>query len=102
MWFDASVPLAHHNEGSNVLDPIGVEVLQLDPVVVQQPPKERMRRDCKPTLMEGHEGDDVTVERYRHLLMAENQPLHRVGPPAKKTMLDEALHACVGDVGAVP
>ena len=52
--------------------------------------------------MEGREGDDVTIEWHRHLLMAENQPLHRVGPPAKKTMLDEALHACTGDGKVVP
>ena len=58
--------------------------------------------DREPTLMEGREGEDVIVGRHRHVLMARNQPLHRVGPPAKKTALDEALHAFVGDVGAVP
>ena len=61
-----------------------------------------MRRDYKPMLVEGREGDDVTVGRPQHLLMARNQPLHRVSPLAKKTALDEALHACVGDVRAVP
>ena len=34
---DPQVPLAHRVEGRDVLDPIGVEVLQLDLVVVQQP-----------------------------------------------------------------
>ena len=61
-----------------------------------------MRGDREPALVEGREGDDVTIGRHRHLLMAGNQPLHRVSPPTKKTTLDEARHACVGDVGAVP
>ena len=84
-----------------MLDPVGIEVLQLDLVVVQQPLEERMRADREPMLMEGHEGDDVTVGRHRHL-MAGNQQLHRVGPPAKKTVLDEALYARVGDVRVIP
>ena len=61
-----------------------------------------MKGDHEPALMEGREGDDVTVGRHRHLLVAGNQPLHRISPPVKKTVLDKALHACVGDVGAVP
>ena len=61
-----------------------------------------MRGDHEPRLMEGRGGDNVTIELHRHLLMARNQPLHRVSPPAKKTALDEALHACVGDIGVVP
>ena len=61
-----------------------------------------MRGDHEPTLVEGHEGDDVTVERYRHLLMAEHEPLHRIGPPTEKTMLDESLHAHMGNIGVVP
>ena len=52
--------------------------------------------------MEWREGDDVTIRQHRHLLVAGNQLHHRVGPPAKKTALDEALYACIGDIGAVP
>ena len=40
---DPQVPLAHRDEGRDVLDPVGVEVLQLNLVVVQQPQEERMR-----------------------------------------------------------
>ena len=32
---DPQVPLAHRDEGHDVLDPIGVQVLQLDLIVVQ-------------------------------------------------------------------
>ena len=99
---DPQVPLTHRNEGHDVLDLIRVEVLQLDLVVVQQPPKEWMRGDCEPALMEGCKGDDVTVGWHCHILVPGNLELHRVGPPTKKTTLDEALHACVGDVGAIP
>ena len=33
---DPQVPLAHHDEGCDVLDPIRVQVLQLNLIVVQQ------------------------------------------------------------------
>ena len=32
---DPQVPLAHRDEGHDVLDPVGVQVLQLDLIVVQ-------------------------------------------------------------------
>jgi len=50
---DPQVPLAHHDEGSDVLDPVGVEVLQLDPVVVQQPPEEQIRGIASPHSWKG-------------------------------------------------
>ena len=53
-------------------------------------------------VMEGCKGDDVAVEQRRCILMAGHEPLHRISPPAEKTTLDEALHACMGNIGAVP
>ena len=53
-------------------------------------------------LMEGREGDNIAVGRCRHILMAGQKLLHRIGPPTKKTTLDEALHACMGNFRAVP
>jgi hypothetical protein len=32
------IPFAQHDEGCDVLDPVGIQVLQLDLVVVQQSP----------------------------------------------------------------
>ena len=85
-----------------MLDPVGVQMLQLNLVVVQQSPKERMGRNHESALMEGHERHDVAVGRCRHLLMTGYEALHRVGPPMEKATLDKALHACVGDVRAIP
>ena len=42
---DTQVPLAHCYEGRDVLDPVGVQVLQLDLIVVQQTPEERVGRN---------------------------------------------------------
>ena len=50
---DPKVPLAHHDEGHNVLDPVRIEVLQLDLVVVQQPSEERMRGIASPRSWKG-------------------------------------------------
>jgi hypothetical protein len=46
-----------------VLDPVRVEVLHLNLVVVKQPPKEGIRGHRKPTLMKAREGDDVSIEQ---------------------------------------
>ena len=99
---DSQVPLAQRDEGHDVLDPIWVQVLQLDLVVLQHPPKEQVRGDRESVLVEGHERYDVAIEQRRHVLMTRHEPLHRVGPPTEKATLDKALHACMGDVKAIP
>ena len=99
---DPQVPLAHHDEGCDVLDPVGVQVLQLDLIVVQQTPEERVGRNHESVLVEGREGHDVAVGRCRGILTAGHKPLRRIGPPTENTMLDEALHARIGNVGVMP
>ena len=83
-------------------DPMGIQVLQLDLVVVQQSSKEWVGRNHKSALVEGHEGHDVAIERRQRLLTTGHEPLHRLSSPMEKTTLDEALYAYVGDVGAIP
>ena len=95
------VPLAHRDEGHNVLDPVGVQVLQLDLIVVQQTLEEWVGRNCESTLVEEREGDDVAIGWCRRILMAVHKPLRRIGPPMEKTTLDEALHARMGNIGVV-
>ena len=85
-----------------MLDPVGIQVLQLDLVVVQQSSKEWVGRNRESTLMEGREGHDVVVGQRRYLLMTEHEPLHHLGSPTEKTTLDEAIHVRVGDIGAIP
>ena len=53
-----------------MLDPVGVQVLQLDLIVVQQTTKKWVGRYRVSTLMEGREGDDVAVGRRWRILMA--------------------------------
>ena len=81
-----------------MLDPVGVQVLQLDLIVVQQTLEERVGRNHESTLMEEHEGDDVAIGRRWRLLAARHKPLRRIGPPVEKTMLDKALHAHIEKV----
>ena len=52
--------------------------------------------------MEGREGDDVAIEWRQRMLMVGHKPLRRIGPPAEKTMLDEAHHPHMGNIIAVP
>ena len=85
-----------------MLDPIRVQVLQLDLIVVQQTSKEWVGRNRKSMLVEGREGDDISIGRHRCILMAGHKPLRHIGPPIEKTTLDEALHVRMGNIRAVP
>ena len=49
-----------------------------------------------------HEGHDVAIGRCWRMLTFRHETLRHVGPPMEKTTLDEALHACMGVIGAVP
>ena len=71
-----------------MLNPIGIHMLQLNPIVVQQPSEESVGRSCEPTLVEGDEGDDLAVGRRRHILATRYDPLHRRGPCAEKAFLN--------------
>jgi hypothetical protein len=51
-----------------MLDPIGVQMLQLDPIMTWQPLEEVVGRTRKPMLVEGDKRDDVAVERRQHIL----------------------------------
>ena len=48
------------------------------------------------------EGDDIAIGRRRRILPPGHKSLRRIGPPTKKTTLDEALHAHVGHIRVVP
>ena len=85
-----------------MLDLFGVQVLQLDLIVVQQTLEEWVGRNHESALVKGHKGDDVAVGRRRRILTAEHEPLRRIGPPMEKTTLDEALHVLMGNIRAIP
>ena len=71
-----------------MLNPIGIQMLQFKPIVVQQPLEESMGRSHEPTLMEGDEGDDIVVG-WRWLILATRyDPLHHRDPCAKKAFLN--------------
>jgi hypothetical protein len=71
---DPKISLAQGDEGRNVQNPIRIQVLQLDLLVVQQHPEESVGRARKPMLEEGHEGHNVTVGRRRRILTAGHEP----------------------------
>jgi hypothetical protein len=68
--FDPQKSLAQRDEGSNLLDPVWVEVLQLYLVVVEKHAKEGTRGHPEPMLMEVRDGDNVAVTLRRQLLAA--------------------------------
>ena len=61
-----------------------------------------MGRNRESALVEGREGDNIAVRWRRRILTAGHKPLCHIGRPTEKTTLDEALHARMGNIGAIP
>ena len=60
---DPQESLAQRDKRCHVLDPIGIEMLQLNLVEVKQPLEEFVGRGRKPTLMEVGKQHHVVIER---------------------------------------
>ena len=88
MGLNPQIPLAQRNEGRDVLNPIGIQMLQLKPIVVQQPLEESVGRSREPTLVEGDEGDDIAVGQRWLILATRYNPLHCRGPCTEKALLN--------------
>ena len=56
-------------------DGVRVEVVQLNPIVVQQGPHEAARRNSEAPFMERGEADNVAHGWIRHLLVVRRDPL---------------------------
>jgi hypothetical protein len=67
--------LANHCEDGRLCNGVGVEVMQLHPVVVQEGPHEAAHWHSKPQLMEGDETDHIPQRRNRVGLAPGGHPL---------------------------
>ena len=85
-----------------VLNPIGIQMLPLHLVVVQQPPEERMGGCREASLVEVHEQDDVPRRRLRLRFAGGDDPLLRCGERAQESFGHKAIHASGGHVRALP
>ena len=63
-------------------------MLQLNPIVVQQPSEESVGRSDEPMLREGDDGNDVAVRRRWLILATRYDILHRCGPCVEKAFLN--------------
>ena len=95
-------PLTQGDERRNVLEPIGIEVLQLHLVVLQQPPKELLSRYGESPLVEESKGHDVSFGRRWLVLITRQLPLLVGRQRAEEATADEALQALRGNVGSAP
>jgi hypothetical protein len=85
-------------KGHNVLNPIGIQMLQLDHVVVEEPQEEAVGRSCKPVIMKVHERHHVAIGWHQEVMAVGHYPLVCSGPRAKKAMVDESLHMCMAAI----
>jgi hypothetical protein len=77
-------PLANRRENGRLRYGVGVEVMQLHPVVMRERPHEAARRHPKPPLMERGETDHVPQRRSRVGLAPGGHPL-RLRPAGERT-----------------
>jgi hypothetical protein len=63
MGTDSQVPLTQRLEHLHLLDVVRVEMLQLEPVLVEDHSDEPPGRDGEAALVEGHERDDIPLGR---------------------------------------
>jgi hypothetical protein len=100
---DPQKTLTNRREDGRLRNGVGVEVVQLHPVVVQKRPHKAARRHSKPPLMESDEANHVPRRRGRDGL-ARGHPL-RLCPTregTEQTIRDEGLQILHDDGGGGP
>jgi hypothetical protein len=97
-------PLTNRHENSRLRDGVGVEVMQLHPVVMRERPHEAAHRHPKPPLMEGGETDHVPPRRSRVGLAPRGQPLRLrpAGEGTEQTIGNKGLQILHCDGGERP
>jgi hypothetical protein len=95
--------LANHREDGRLRNGVGVEVMQLHPVVVQERPHETARWHSKPPLMEGDKADHVP-QRQSRVGLARSHPLwlQPTGEGTEQTIGDKGLQIPHDDGGGRP
>jgi hypothetical protein len=97
-------PLTNRHENSRLHDGVGVEVMQLHPVVVRERPHEAARWHPKPPLMEGGETDHIPRRRSQVGLAPGGHPL-RLRPARERmeqTLGNKGLQILHSDGGERP
>jgi hypothetical protein len=97
-------PLANRRENGRLRDGVGVEVMQLHPIVVREHPHEVARRHPKPPLMKRGEADHVPRWRSWVGLAPRGQPLRLrpTGERTEQTLGNEGLQILHSDGGEGP
>jgi hypothetical protein len=95
--------LTNHCEDGRLRNGVGVEVVQLHPVVVQERPHEAARWHSKPPLLEGDKADHVP-RRWSQVGLARDHPLwlRPTGEGTKQTISDKGLQIPHNDGGGRP
>jgi hypothetical protein len=75
-----------------MLNPIRIQMLQLNLVIVEEPQEEAVGRRHKPAIVEVRERHHVAVRRRREVVAIRYYPLVCGGPLTKKTTVDKALY----------
>jgi hypothetical protein len=96
--------LADRREDGRLRDRVGVEVMQLHPVMVQERPHEAARWHSEPPLMEGDETDHIPRRRSRVSLARGGHPLRLrpIGEGTEQTIGNEGLQILHSNGGERP
>jgi hypothetical protein len=96
--------LANRREDGHLRDRVGVEVMQLHFVVVQERPHEAAHWHFEPPLMEGDETEHIPRQRSRVSLARGGHPLRLqpIGEGTEQTIGNEGLQILHSDGGERP
>jgi hypothetical protein len=85
-----------------MLDPVGIQMPQLDLVLIKEPEQEAMGGSYESMLMEVHERHHITIRRRREPLIAREDPFERVSPRGQEPTMDETQHVRITACRATP
>jgi hypothetical protein len=96
--------IANRHEDGRLCDGVGVEVVQLHPIVVQERSHETARWHSEPPLVEGDKTDYIPRRRSRVGLARRSHPLRLrvIGEGTEQTIGDEGLQIIRRDSGERP
>lgn len=75
MGLDTEVPLAQRDERRDALNAIGVEVMELQVVLIEKPPEKPMGGDSQSPSMEPGEGHHIAIRGMRDVVAVRDDPL---------------------------
>jgi hypothetical protein len=85
-----------------MLNSIGIQMLELNPMVVKKPTEEPVGGRHQPTFMEVHERNNIAIKHQWVIFVARYDPFVPSNPHVEEALFNETFHARMVNVKARP